>query len=82
MTYMRDSSVVIELIRDSKGEAKVSRVVKWYRDKEGNLQYLINKTERVARLKEHPKQLQTFFTALGVPSVFYDRSTGKYHNFF
>jgi hypothetical protein len=79
MTYMRDSSVVIEVFPNSQGKLIVSRVIKWDRDKEGNLQYKFNTTQRVARMKTEPKVMQNFFTTLGVPSVFYNKTTGQYH---
>ena len=78
---MRDSSVVIEVFPNSQGRLTVSRVIKWFRDKEGNLQYKFNTTKRVAALKNDPQQMQVFFTALAVPSVFYNKATGEYHQF-
>ena len=78
---MRDSSVVIEVFPNSQRQLTVSRVIKWFRDEEGNLQYKFNTTERVASYKNNPKHLQAFFTALAVPSVFYNKATGKYHQF-
>lgn len=78
---MRDSSVVIEVFPNSQGRLTVSRVIKWFRDKEGNLQYKFNTTKKVAAFKNDPKQMQAFFTALAVPSVFYNKATGEYHQF-
>lgn len=78
---MTNSSVVIELYPDENGMLRVSRVVKWYRDKEGNLQYVFNTTKRVMQMKKEPILVQSFFTALGVPSVFYRRDTGKYSKY-
>lgn len=78
---MANSSVVIELYPDENGKVRVSRVVKWYRDAEGNLQYAFNTTNRVMALKNEPKQVQKFFSALGVPSVFYHRDTGRYSKY-
>lgn len=81
MIFMRGSSVVIEVFPNSQGQLAVSRVVKWFRDAEGNLQYNINTTERVANMKNSPKQMQAFFTALAVPSIFFNKSTGEYIQF-
>ena len=78
---MRDASVVIEVFPNSQDRLTVSRVIKWFRDKEGNLQYKFNTTKRVAAFKNDPKQMQAFFTALGVGSVFYNKATGEYHQF-
>jgi hypothetical protein len=78
---MRDSSVVIEVFPNSQGKLTVSRVIKWFRDKDGNLQYQYNTTKRVADFKNEPKQLQKFFTALGVGSVFYNKATGEYNKY-
>ena len=81
MIFMRDSSVVIEIFPNSQGKLSVSRVIKWFRDVEGNLQYKINTTARVANMKDSPKQMQAFFTALAVPSVFFNKVTGQYIQF-
>lgn len=81
MICMRDASVVIEVFPNAQGKLTVSRVVKWYRDSEGNLQHQFNTTERVARMKTEPQLMQKFFETLGVSSIFYNRTTGEYLRF-
>jgi len=74
---MTTRSVVIEIISE-KDKKKATRVIVWDRNKEGNLEYKINTTERVRQMKENPALLASYFQALGLPSIFYHRETGRY----
>jgi len=77
---MTTRSVVIEIISEN-GVKKAARVIVWDRNKEGNLEYRINTTDRVRQMKQNPVLLASYFQALGLPSIFYHRETGRYSNY-